>query len=81
MPGLKIRNEYQKAIDPRVYEAMPKAVLAAIAVSFVSAGGSNLDEATAALVNEWALLHVQGIVPQAVPAKWQPEWLHTRASI
>lgn len=65
---MKKINEYQQAIDQGFYEHMPKAVLAAIAVSFAEKINSNtfetFDGPTFALQAEWATLHANGIVPQ-----------------
>jgi hypothetical protein len=49
------------------YDRIPKAVLAAIAVSYGSAGGDNLQDAEARVLEEWRILHENGIVPQAPP--------------
>jgi len=62
----KLGNEYQQAIS-EIYDRTPKAVLAAIAVSYASCGGDNLDEAQAAILAEWNALHWNGIVPQKPP--------------
>lgn len=64
MRGMKLSNEYQRAL--RTYEQMPKAVLAAVAFSFASRIIESADAATveAAILNEWQVLHDNGIVPQ-----------------
>lgn len=67
MRGLKQRNEYDRALEPGVYDAAPKSVLAAIAISRLTLGGDRLDLATRALVTEWDTLHSNGVVPQPVP--------------
>jgi len=64
----KLDNEYVKAIPADVYADIPKAVWAAIAISLATCGGDTLDDATRAVVYEWAILHTNGIVPQRVPA-------------
>jgi hypothetical protein len=51
-----------------VYASCPKAVLAAIAVSLLSNGGDELAHAKARLLEEWRILHANGIVPQAPKA-------------
>lgn len=71
MRGFKTQNEYQKVLSERLYNECPKAVLAAIAVSALTQGGSYLEDADQRLVTEWATLHKQGIVPQPVPAAFR----------
>lgn len=61
----KTSNEYAELITN--YDQIPKAVLAAIAVSFiVNQGGvaANEEDTTAAIMQEWTTLHAQGFVPQ-----------------
>ncbi len=62
MRGFKTTNEYAREI--KNYDNIPKAVLAAIAVSAVTCGGDLLDEATERINAEWQILHEAGIVPQ-----------------
>jgi hypothetical protein len=62
---MKIGNEYADAIDKTFYENIPKAVLAALAVSYASAGGDQLADVTDRLLKEWDVLHANGIVPQS----------------
>lgn len=62
----KIGNEYAAVLGD-LYNEAPKAVLAAICVSFASSGGDRLDEAAAAILAEWNTLHRAGIVPQKPP--------------
>lgn len=70
MPNLNATtNDYSNALTLRTYDMIPKAVLAAVAVSALTSGGDCLDEAQQAIVTEWNTLHQNGIVPQAVPAK------------
>lgn len=59
-------NEYMEAL--KFFDAVPKSVLAAIAVSYASSGGDYLDFASDNIAREWTLLHEQGIVPQRPPA-------------
>lgn len=63
MSANKIHNEYAAELGP-LFEDMPKAVLAAIAVSMASGGGSDMDAARAQIADEWRILHRNGIVPQ-----------------
>lgn len=60
----KLYNEYASAIGAELYDAAPKAVLAAIAVSALTGGGARLTEAPALILAEWRVLHQNGIVPQ-----------------
>lgn len=64
--GYKLGNAYARELGD-AYNAMPKAVLAAIAVSLASCGGDRLDEARQAVIDEWWALHNAGIVPQKPP--------------
>lgn len=66
---VKQSNEYANMIPGQMYEDTPKAIFAAIAMSF--ALRLNDDGATLALseiVNEWIGLKINGIVPQSPPA-------------
>lgn len=67
--GWKIHNAYEAELGASIYEDVPKAVLAAIAVSALTVGGDRLEIAKERLITEWHLLHENGIVPQPVPAK------------
>ena len=61
--GLKTLNSYQQAFPN--YEKTPKAVIAAIAVSFaLLRSEDNWDKAIERLTDEWQVLHDNGIVPQ-----------------
>lgn len=62
--GIKLQNDYVEALGFSLYDAMPKAVLAAIAVSALTCGGDHLEHAAARVAEEWDALHVAGIVPQ-----------------
>lgn len=57
-------NAYVEALGP-VFDAMPKSVLAAVAVSLAQ----RIDEEEAAfyVLNEWRVLHAHGAIPQSVP--------------
>ena len=63
MPGIKITNGYADCLG-ELYAKTPKAVFAAVAVSTLTMGGDYLDEAKERLLNEWRILHENGIVPQ-----------------
>ena len=72
----KLSNSYADVVPNEVFEGVPKAVWAAIAVSFATSGGDGLNSVTnevkvrvaRMIVGEWAILHQNGIVPQALPA-------------
>lgn len=64
--GVKLGNEYAAELG-KLYNDAPKAVLAAIAVSFGTCGGDRLDEARAVVLKEWQALYLAGIVPQKPP--------------
>ncbi len=64
---MNISNEYAQQLGAR-YERIPKAVLAAIAVSVLTGGGDYLEEAESRLLTEWRVLFENGIVQQRPPA-------------
>jgi hypothetical protein len=67
----KKSNLYAGQIDPSVYASIPKAVFAAIAVSALTCGGDHLETAQERVLEEWRILHENGIVsqkPRAVTA-------------
>lgn len=68
MRGFKTSNEYAEAVGQELYDGIPKAVWAAIAVSALTNGGDQLDRAAERVGAEWQALHTAGIVPQA-PSK------------
>lgn len=59
-------NEYESAVG-RIFDLVPKAVFAAIAVSALTNGGDDLNEAMERVSEEWVILHINGIVPQRPP--------------
>lgn len=61
-------NEYAQALGPGVFDAIPKSVFAAIAVSFGTQGGAHLNAARPAILREWQTLYDNGIVSQRPPA-------------
>jgi len=63
----KITNEYAMAAGIDFYHSTPKAVWAALATSFATIGGDRLEEAHALLMEEWRILHQDGIVWQKPP--------------
>tara|TARA_R110000824_G_scaffold54123_1_gene149501 strand:+ start:3568 stop:3888 length:321 start_codon:yes stop_codon:yes gene_type:complete len=66
----KKSNNYAAVMGHDLFENMPKAVIAAVAVSFASCGGDHFDGVTAKMVEEWNLLHIAGIVPQRPPSRF-----------
>lgn len=66
MRGMKISNEYAKELG-ELYAKTPKAVFAAIAVSVLTQGGEQLEEAKAKLLEEWDILYGNGILTQKPP--------------
>ena len=64
--GMKIHNGYTAAIG-KMYADTPKAVFAAIAVSFCSTGGEQLQDAEENLLREWTALWYSGVVSQKPP--------------
>lgn len=71
---MKRRNQYLDCFPSGLYERMPKAVLAALVVSYATrCGDGDLDDLSpetvgTAILDEWRILHQAGIVPQP-PAK------------
>jgi len=64
--GMKQSNSYAQMF-PRLYAKTPKAVFAAVAFSYASAGGDNQRDAVPRFLEEWKILHDNGIVPQEPP--------------
>jgi hypothetical protein len=61
-------NNYSLSMDGKLFENIPKTVLAAIAVSFASRIEECSAERTSAFIQkEWEILHLNGIVPQKPP--------------
>jgi hypothetical protein len=69
---VKLRNEYLDSLGG-YYSETPKAVLAALVVSFAARlGTGSLDDISPAAIvpvvlAEWRTLHAAGIVPQSPP--------------
>lgn len=64
----KLENSYQQEINSSFYEKCPKAVFAALAVSYmVNHGIVSFEEVTGEMLSEWNNLYEQGIVPQKPP--------------
>ena len=71
---MKSSNEYAQAFG-RLYSAIPKSVFAAVAFSYanISCGedgheSDNSNETVRRFLNEWKILHENGIVPQKPPS-------------
>ena len=64
--GIKKTNEYSHTLG-RMYAETPKAVFAAIAVSFATAGGDAMDKAEENILREWTALWYSGVVSQKPP--------------
>lgn len=62
--GLKTGNEYAEALG-RLYADTPKSVLAAIVVSWAMC--PQFEDVPAKVLDEWSVLHDNGIVPQKPP--------------
>src|SRR5258708_7158591 len=65
-------GDYASQLSRALYEAAPKAVFAAIAVSPAMNGGTQVEDDETAdryVLREWSLLHRQGLVAQAPPKK------------
>lgn len=61
----KKSNSYERVLTLNFYERIPKAVLAAIAVSYASRQtNEDFTKVQAEILNEWRCLHEAGIVPQ-----------------
>jgi hypothetical protein len=63
-------NDYVDSIPLEVFENTPKAVWAAIAISFAVnlVAEGDFKGAAQTVVKEWVALHQNGIVPQVLPA-------------
>lgn len=71
-------NEYLALAGARFYDRTPKAVFAALAISFAMRIGDDedsmpqphdMDRIEAILLEEWRILNVNGIVPQKAPKR------------
>ena len=63
---MKTGNEYADQFG-RLYARIPKAVFAAVAFSFMSGAGEDVERGITEFLNEWRVLHENGIVPQKPP--------------
>jgi hypothetical protein len=63
---MKASNEYSRQFG-RLYSRIPKAVFAAVAFSYTSSGGDDLQHAIQCFMQEWQILFDNGIVSQKPP--------------
>jgi hypothetical protein len=64
----KSTNEYMRQINGGLYEDTPKAVFAALVVSFLDQlSGGDEHDIDAEIIQEWSALYLNGIVPQKPP--------------
>lgn len=69
---MKLLGDYASAMSPALYADTPKAVFAALALAVVHNGGMvSWGTADEHVVTEWDVQHKQGLIPQAVPARWR----------
>lgn len=61
-----VSNEYADELG-ELYGKMPKAVLAAVAVSYASDGGDHMEHIQTKILTEWHALYDAGIVKQKPP--------------
>tara|TARA_R110000803_G_scaffold156365_3_gene220902 strand:- start:59 stop:265 length:207 start_codon:yes stop_codon:yes gene_type:complete len=62
---MKKMNNYTEAISPELYDKTPKAVFAAIAVSFaLLMEDGDFTKVDSGILKEWKTLNKNGIVPQ-----------------
>jgi hypothetical protein len=59
----KVYNAYADTLGAALYDATPKAVFAAIAVSALTFGGDYIEQAADRVLVEWLRLYEGGIVP------------------
>lgn len=70
----KTQNEYALIVQRgKLYSRCPKAVFAALAVSYASRGGDFLDNMESKLLKEWWILYQNRIVPQKPPMPEPPD--------
>lgn len=62
--GIKKDNDYQKLLSYEFYEKCPKSVITALLVSFVMLQHDDKGLLEELILNEWRILHENGIVPQ-----------------
>ena len=60
---IKLTNEYSRAFG-RLYAKTPKSVFAAVVWSYVSSGGDHPENGLKNFLDEWKILHDNGIVQQ-----------------
>jgi hypothetical protein len=66
----KQTNEYMREIESKLYADTPKAVFAALLVSFLDRlSGGDAHNVNDEIVEEWNALYLAGIVPQKPPKR------------
>jgi hypothetical protein len=63
---MKVSNAYAEQLPRNIYDATPKAVFAAIAVSLATHGDPFNADPLLPILKEWEILHQNGIVPQPI---------------
>ena len=63
---MKASNEYAAKFGP-LYSKIPKAVFAAVAFSYTSSGGDDLEHGVERFLEEWRILSDNGIVRRRPP--------------
>ena len=61
---VKARNNYVDGIPLQLYNRIPKAVWAALALSYASQGGENFNGVMDKIFDEWSKLYLNDVVPQ-----------------
>lgn len=69
----KLSNSYQREFG-RFYAKTPKSVFAAIVYSYTSSGGDNHGQGILNFLEEWRILHENGIVRQKPPRMQKEDW-------
>jgi hypothetical protein len=69
---MKLQNEYARLLG-NLFADTPKAVFAAIAVSYATGGGDWLDKASENVLREWWVLYDNQIIPQRPRLPRPPE--------
>lgn len=68
--SMKVSNSYARSFDYKLYERIPKAVFAAVAFSFCSSGGDDMEHGVLRFIEEWIILNENGIVLQTPPPEY-----------
>jgi len=79
MRGIKITNEYSRVLGP-LYERMPKAVLAAVVVSFAHRMSGSFDAVPSTIIDEWQALFDNDLVTQKPSSEFRLKFAGTSKS-